>query len=102
MTTKKKAARKAAPRRAAGSTAQAAPAAPAQVILLLNGQSSGIHTPVEGDTVGSVANRIAKEAGLKSYSILVNGTKIDVTAAGNSLKGVQTVEVFAKETRGSL
>jgi hypothetical protein len=78
-----------------------APATPAQVILLLNGQSAGMHTPVAGETVGSVANEIARGAGLKSYSILVNGTKIDATGAGNGLKGVTSIETFAKETRGN-
>lgn len=84
----KKAVRKAAHRR------------PATVVLMLNGQSSGVHTPAGGDTVGAVAQGIARNAGLKSYSILVNGTKIGTEAAANGLRGVTSIEVFAKETRG--
>lgn len=75
-------------------------ATPKQVVLMLNGQSIGMHTPKAGDTIGSVANSVAAGNGLKSYSILANGTKVTTEGAGKGLAGVKSIECFAKETRG--
>lgn len=87
-------------RRAARRTAASGSSAHKQVVLMLNGQSIGMHSPKAGDTVGSVANSIAAGNGLKSYSILANGTKVTTEGAGKGLSGVRSIEVFAKETRG--
>lgn len=78
--------------------------AAATTALLLNGQAVGQQTSAEiGDqTVGQVANKIARDHGLKSYSILVNGVKCSTEEAGKPLAGAISIEVFAKETRGSL
>lgn len=86
MATRKKAAKRA--------------ATPKQIVLMLNGQSIGMHIPKAGDTVGSVANSVAAGNGLKSYSILINGSKVTTEGAGKGLSGVRTLEIFAKETRG--
>lgn len=90
MATKRKAARRA-----------AAASGHKQVVLMLNGQSTGMHTPAAGDTIGSVANEVARNSSLKSYSILVNGVKVTTEGAGKGLAGVKTLEIFAKETRGN-
>lgn len=72
------------------------------IALMLNGQAVGQMTLADAGskTVGEVANSIAKDHGLKSYSILVNGVKASTEDAGKALAGNQSIEVFAKETRG--
>lgn len=75
-------------------------AAPKAVNILINGQATGQITP-EAQTIAEVANQVAKEHGLKSYSILVNGTKVTTENANKPLAGATSLEVFAKETRGS-
>lgn len=70
-----------------------------QVSMLLNGQAVGQISPTT-QTVGDVANQIARDHGLKSYSILVNGVKVTTEGASKKLAGARSIEVFAKETRG--
>lgn len=99
MTTKKKAkgaskrASKAAPARAA------APAAPAVVNAFINGQASGTVTPGEL-TIQEAAGQIARDHGLKAYSILVDNVKVTQDQGSRKLAGAKSIEVFAKETRG--
>jgi hypothetical protein len=76
-----------------------APRAPHKVQMLLNGQAVGEVDPA-GLSISQCANNIARENGLKSYSILVNGTKVTTEGAGKPLAGAKSIEVFAKETRG--
>ena len=98
MTTKKKPAA----RRAAA--ASRAAKAPASVALMLNGQAVGQRSVADlgSQTIGEVANSIAREHGLKSYSILIDGVKVTTEQAGRSLAAAHatSLEVFAKETRG--
>jgi hypothetical protein len=72
---------------------------PSRVQMLLNGQNVGEVDP-SGLSISQCANNIARENGLKSYSILINGTKVGTEEAGKPLSGARTIEVFAKETRG--
>jgi hypothetical protein len=73
--------------------------APTQVQRLINGQPAGIVS--SGDmTIGQAASDLARDNGLKTYSILVNGTKVTTEGASKRLAGAATLEVFAKETRG--
>lgn len=69
------------------------------VTMLLNGQTVGTVDPT-GKSIAEVGLQIAREHGLKSYSILVNGTKVTDAGSTKGLSGAQTIEVFAKETRG--
>lgn len=69
------------------------------VTMLLNGQTVGTVDPA-GKSIAEVGLQIAREHGLKSYSILVNGTKVTDAGSTKPLAGAQTIEVFAKETRG--
>lgn len=78
---------------------KAARRATGQVSMLLNGQAVGQISPTT-QTVGDVANQIARDHGLKSYSILVNGVKVTTEGASKKLAGARTIEIFAKETRG--
>lgn len=89
----KKATRKAKP------SGSAAAAAPSQVAMVLNGNAVGMVDPV-GKSIGQVAQDIAREHGLKTYSVLVDGVKVLADGASASLQGHRTIEVFAKETRG--
>lgn len=73
--------------------------APTQVAMILNGNSVGMVDP-SGKSVGQVAQDIAREHGLKTYSVLVDGVKILAEGAAAPLQGHATIEVFAKETRG--
>ena len=72
---------------------------PKRVQMLLNGQAVGEVDPT-GLSISQCANNIARENGLKSYSILVNGVKVTTDGAGKPLAGARSIEVFAKETRG--
>jgi len=87
--------RKTAKRKATRSTS----AHSGRVQMLLNGQNVGEVDP-SGLSISQCANNIARENGLKSYSILINGTKVGTEEAGKPLSGARTIEVFAKETRG--
>lgn len=73
--------------------------APKLVTMLLNGNTTGTVDPT-GKTIAEVGAQIAKDHGLKSFSILVNGIKVPDAGASKPLAGAQTIEVFAKETRG--
>lgn len=73
-------------------------AAPTSVQTLLNGQVIG-SIPAEG-SIGDAAHKIARDQGLKSYAILVDGVKVTSEGAAAALKGHSSLEVFAKETRG--
>lgn len=88
MAAKKKAVRKAASKRK-------------MVTMLLNGQTVGTVDPT-GKSIAEVGLSIAREHGLKSYSILVNGHKVTDAGSTKPLSGAQTIECFAKETRGAL
>ena len=93
MTAKKKVAKK----RATSSTTSNG-----QVTLIVNGQVIGQHTPATGESIGDRANELAKAHGLKSYSVRCNGVPVaDVNEAKGKLAGNKTLEVFAKDTRGS-
>lgn len=97
MATRKKA------KRPASKASKGSVSAPvAQTAYLLNGQPVAQKTKEEIGTqsIGQVANSIAREHGLKSYSILVNGVKVGTEEAAKPLAGAVSIEVFAKETRG--
>lgn len=95
MATKKKAKKATRKAKPSGSAA----AAPSQVAMVLNGNAVGMVDPV-GKSIGQVAQDIAREHGLKTYSVLVDGVKVLADGASASLQGHRTIEVFAKETRG--
>lgn len=71
-----------------------------EVQQLLNGQPTGVVVPEAGATIGAVAMEMARANGLKTYSILVDGTKVTTEGAGKPLAGHKSIEIFAKETRG--
>lgn len=72
-----------------------------EVQQLLNGQPTGVVIPEAGQTIGAVAMEMARSNGLKTYSILVDGTKVTTEGASKPLSGHRSIEIFAKETRGS-
>ena len=75
-----------------------AAASAAQVTTLVNGQVTG-HVAASG-TIGEAADLLARNAGLKSYSVRANGVPVSVSDAGGSMAKVKSIEVFAKDTRG--
>lgn len=70
------------------------------VQLIVNGQSRGTVHPA-GLSISQAANNLARDNGIKSYSILLDGgMKVGTEEAGLPLEGHVSLEVFAKETRG--
>jgi len=80
-------------------TAHAAPRQVANVTTLVNGQVTG--EIIAGDqTIQQAVQRLATDAGLKAFSVRVNGEVIKTPEAQRPLAGVKTLEIYAKDTRG--
>ena len=78
-----------------------ADAAPAQVVVKVNGEVVG---SVAGTaTLGSVASEYSQSHGLRTFNVLVNGSKAETSQGGATLSslGATSVELVAKEARGS-
>ena len=69
-----------------------------QVTVMVNGQVTG--TIPDTHSIGSASEVIATKAGLRSFSIKVDGKKVEQPDANKTLKGVKTFEIFAKDARG--
>lgn len=87
--------------RSGGSRVKVVKVSKKEVQQLLNGQPTGVVIPESRQTIGSVAMEMARSNGLKTYSILVDGTKVTTEGASKPLAGHRSIEIFAKETRGS-
>lgn len=72
---------------------------PRQVTTLVNGQVTG-QTVAETSTIRDAAVSIAREHGLRTFSIKVNGKKVTAEAAAKLLTGAKSIEVYAKDQRG--
>lgn len=83
---------------AAGGAASAAVVS--DVILMVNGNNEGTIKPSATLTVGDQAMELARKAGLKSYSVRLNGVPVNAAEAAAPLAGARSLEVFAKDTRG--
>lgn len=77
---------------------KAAEAAAQPVTTMVNGQVVG-SIPGEG-TIVDAAKQLASSQGLKAFSIRINGATVKAPDASKPLKGVKTLEIFAKDTRG--
>ena len=75
-----------------------APTGPQSITVMVNGQVTG--TIPDDNTIGKAAEAIATKAGLRSFSIKIDGKKVEQPDANKSLKGVKTFEIFAKDARG--
>lgn len=93
MTTHKKVVKKAVKRHRT-----AAAAGPKLVTVMVNGQVTG--SIPDTNTIASASEAVASKAGLRSFSIKVDGKKVEQPDANKSLKGVKTFEIFAKDARG--
>ena len=80
--------------------AKAAKSAVRQISVLVNGQTVG--TIPNSANVGAAAVQIAKEHGLRAYSIKLNGKKLSSSTdvANMPLGRAHTIELFAKDARG--
>jgi hypothetical protein len=79
---------------------EAAPKQPFRITCLVNGQVTGSVDYQEGvTTLSGVSSQMAKDHGLRSFTIKVNGTK--TTDLNRSMKGVKSIELVAKDSRGS-
>lgn len=72
---------------------------PKMVVTLVNGQTTG-SVPDTG-TIQAAAEALAQSKGLKAFSLKVDGNVVKRQDAGKLLKGCKSIEVFAKDTRGS-
>lgn len=68
------------------------------VELIVNGESRGSF-PATG-TIGDFVRSHASRAGLKSFSVYVNGTKFFTEQANQALTSGSRVELVAKDSRG--
>jgi hypothetical protein len=94
----KKTAKKAAKAKKAAPATQAAKA-PTTVTMLLNGQTVGVLEPGT-QSIAEAGAEIARKNGLKTYSILIDGTKVSTEDGNRPIAGHVSIEVFAKEARG--
>ena len=71
-----------------------------QVEVKVNGERVGFAEP--NQTLGSVASQFSNEHGLRTFSVLVNGTKADTASASQTLAALRatSVELVAKDARG--
>lgn len=71
-----------------------------QVEVKVNGEVVGHADPTE--TLASVAGEYSSNHGLKTFNVLVNGTKADTSMGGRTLAslGATSVELVAKDARG--
>jgi hypothetical protein len=69
--------------------------------ILVNGECGG--TAASTETLGAVASRISDARGLRTFSVYVNGQKMETSAGGKTLAelGATSVELVAKDARGS-
>lgn len=75
-------------------------AGPQKVTVMVNGEVTG--TIPDDVTIGAASEKIATQAGLRSFSIKLDGKKIEHLNANKTLKGVTTIELFAKDARGQV
>lgn len=70
-----------------------------QVTVMVNGQVTG--TIPETTTIGQAGETVGSKAGIRAFSIKVDGKKVAAPDANKTLKGVKTFEIYAKDSRGS-
>ena len=73
---------------------------PGRVALFVNGNSQGV-VDSGRQTIGEFAIAQAQRAGVRSFSVYLDGRKIDTSDAKKPLTGVGKVEIVAKDARGS-
>ena len=71
---------------------------PQNITVMVNGQVTG--SILDDQTLGAAAEAIATKAGVRSFSVKINGKKVEQPEYGASLKGVKTFEIYAKDSRG--
>lgn len=71
---------------------------PRMVTVLVNGQVTG--SIPETTTIGQAGETVGSKAGIRSFSIKVDGKKVAQPDANKTLKGNKTFEIFAKDSRG--
>lgn len=71
-----------------------------EVAVKVNGETVG--NVESSKTLGEVASQFAASHGLRTFNVLVNGSKADTSAGGSTLAtlGATSVELVAKDARG--
>lgn len=69
------------------------------ITVVVNGQVVG--SVPESSTIGQAAQDIAKNHGLRAYSMKLDGKQLKVPDLNRGLKGHKQLELYAKDARGS-
>lgn len=84
--------------RAGKSAGDVVSSGPQMVTILVNGQVTGQMD--SNITIGAASEAIASKAGLRTFSIKLDGKKLEQPDSNKTLKGATTFELFAKDARG--
>ena len=72
---------------------------PTSVSLSINGTDKG-SVPTGGKTLGTFVREQAQIAGVRAFSVYLNGQKMDTANAGDALPDGAELELVAKDARG--
>ena len=69
------------------------------VLLYVNGRDKGT-VDTSGQKLGAFVTAQAQHAGIRTFSVYIDGRKADTSDAGKALTGVSKIELVAKDARG--
>lgn len=69
------------------------------VLLYVNGLEKGT-VDTSGQKLGAFVTAQAQRAGIRTFSVYIDGRKADTSDAGKALTGVSKIELVAKDARG--
>lgn len=71
--------------------------APGRVTVSIGGEVRGTASQIE--TMGDVAGRFARERGIKSFAVEIDGVRATTDMAKKPLTGVRSMEIIPKDSR---
>lgn len=72
--------------------------APHKAVVKVNGNQVGEAGSEE--TIGEVVKKFAQSSGLRAFSVLLDGQKLDTSEAKNKIDDAEELELVAKDQRG--
>ena len=69
------------------------------VLLFVNGQEKGT-IDTSGKKLGEFVTAQAQHAGIRTFSVYIDGRKADTSDSGKALTSVSKIELVAKDSRG--
>lgn len=70
-----------------------------QISLTVGGESSTVDVP-HGATLRSFVSLHASAAGIRTFTVYVDGDKATTEQGGMSLAGISSIEIVPKDSRG--